>query len=114
MWNTWEDDSGLGAVTAKKQAKRSARAAGQLEQWKAAGSPESWTPGATGGGWQAPPQQPPMTTLPAPDAPLPEKTTPTDDGGGLFDGIGNFFSSVPKEYLMIGGAVVLFMMLKKR
>jgi hypothetical protein len=69
---------------------------------------------ATGGTYLTPVNVPP-TTLPAPGA-IPasgEASTPSSSGD-FMSGIGNFFSNIPPTMLYIGGAVLLFMMFKKR
>lgn len=116
----------LGDTASEKAIKAAIEAAGPecFQRWKQAGRPQNPNFCAiagpvTGGGYQPAPNQP-VTTLPGPAAgggsPAAGGAAPSagENGGGLFDGVGDFFSSIPREYLMIGGVIILIMIFKKR
>lgn len=77
--------------------------------WKAAGRPHS----QYGGGTITldPREVPPSPTTPAGGTTTTGSTGKSSSGG--FD-LAGIFSGIPSTYLLIGGAVVLFMLLKKR
>lgn len=115
----------LGDTESEKAVKAAVTAGGCLPQWKAAGRPQDpnfcrKTYAAGGGGLVAQPS--PVTTLPAPGMPTGSATgggfqVPVEapkEKGGFFDNIGEVFSNIPPTLLYVGGAVVIFMMLKKR
>ncbi len=105
--------SGLGATreemrqyskAERKQIKQSARAAGISPLEVIASRPITVT---------APPLQAPPDYKPLPMPKLPEGSHPAADSqaGG---GIGDFFKNIPTTYLVVGGCVAAFLLLKKR
>jgi hypothetical protein len=113
-------NDGLGKTATEAEVK--AAVAGCMPQWKAAGRPQRTdfcsTLSSGGGGLVAQPGHG-ITTLPAPGMPsatggglqTPPATDAGDDSGFDFAGM---ISGIPPTLLYVGGAIVVFMLLKKR
>lgn len=118
----FNETSYLGDTDFEKQVK--AGAAACMPQWKAAGRPQrlNYCTAITGSGaGLAPVPGAGVTTMPAPSTQQPGGSAtggglqaPAKPEGSFLDGIGDIFSNIPPTLLYVGGAVIIFMMLKKR
>lgn len=121
FFETTYNQDGLGKTVSEADVK--AAVAACMPQWKAAGRPQDVNFCSTvgTGGIKALPNQP-ITTLPAPTLPgatggvLQAPATPgaaaTADDSGF--SIGSIFENIPPTLLYVGGAIMVFMLLKKR
>jgi hypothetical protein len=118
MFEVWDSD-GLGAID--DPVKAAVTAGGCLSQWKQAGRPQNvnFCSKTYSTGLVAQPGQI-VTTMPAPQLPsatgggLQAPATAPKAEGGLMDTLSTAFSNIPPTLLYVGGAVIIFMMLKKR
>jgi len=125
MFETWEIVNrnhrlgDFGKADSEAAVKAAVTAGGCLQQWKQAGRPQdinfcSTVGGSATGGGLLTPHGGDLITMPAPDSQLPGTGASAAGKGGAMDGIKSFFAEIPSTYLFIGGAIVVFMMLKKR
>lgn len=124
MFNETSYPPALGDLEYEKQVK--AGAAACMSQWKAAGRPQTlnYCQTITGSGAGLSPKPGAgVTTMPAPSTQQPggsatgggfQAPAEKKAGSGFFDNIGEIFSNIPPTLLYVGGAVIVFMMLKKR
>lgn len=79
------------------------------DAWRDAGKPAGNYPGWTPPVTPTPPVQPPAP----PNPQVPKDAPPASDSGGGFN-LSEMLSGIPTTYLLIGGVIIAFMVLKKR
>ena len=100
------DSSGLGQVPLWQQYGYPTKAACKQAGRAACGLPPSSSPAV-------PPPSAAIAPVPVSQAPV-AVGTPATSNGGVLSGVEGFFSGIPTTYLLIGGAIIAVMLLKKR